>query len=177
MLCHQDLVFYIFLSFFPRHTGQYPADKSPGLPDSISHPVSLRQRQQRLSRPGTITPHFPVSPARRTSSRYKWTTNIYRYLTHANKNCNKQGPDSPWLAAKWKLGFHNPCSDLLFHPFSQRTSKPCQVALAPSHLLHLTSAGSHDRQYATRSNLLDPHMALPHPCPLTDIYTHTFTDK
>ncbi|CAK6952688.1 R3H domain-containing protein 2 isoform X3 [Scomber scombrus] len=53
----------------PDNTPQYPADESPGLPHSVTYPVSLRQRQQCLSRPGTITPHFPVSPARRASSR------------------------------------------------------------------------------------------------------------
>ncbi len=58
--------FLFFLSLCP---GQYPADESPGLPHSVSHPVSLRQRQQRLSRSGTIAAHIPVSPARRTSSR------------------------------------------------------------------------------------------------------------
>lgn len=51
--------------------GQHSADKSSDLPHSVSHPVSLWQRQQLMSRPGTITPHLPVYQARRTGSRYK----------------------------------------------------------------------------------------------------------
>lgn len=68
------LMFFLYFPswFFSLCSGQHPADESPGLPHSVSHPISLRQRQQRLSRPGTTTPHFTVPPARRTSSRYKW---------------------------------------------------------------------------------------------------------
>lgn len=75
LMCH-SVLYYSSLFFLSSCPGQYPADESPGLPHSVSHPVSLRQCQQRLSRPGTIAPHIPVSPARRTSSRYKWTRRV-----------------------------------------------------------------------------------------------------
>lgn len=71
--------------------GQHPADESPGLPHPVSHPVPLRQCQQCLSRPGTITPHFPVPPARRTHSRYElrgkktWVGVIFSWETNQVK--------------------------------------------------------------------------------------------
>lgn len=91
--------FIFCLMFYLLCLGQYPADQPPGLPHSVSHPISLRQRQQCLSRPWTITPHFPVSSARRTSSRYiwpRWWECTYRsYPKHRDssisvKICNKQ---------------------------------------------------------------------------------------
>lgn len=95
LMCLSILYFPLFF-FFSFCPGQYPAHESPGLPHSVSHPVTLRQRQQRLSRSGTITPHFPVSPARRTSSRYKWTRSakvqIHRHTMNKNINATLKFP-------------------------------------------------------------------------------------
>lgn len=67
---HSYFIFSLFLFLCSLYLGQYSAHQPPGLPHSVSHPFALWQREQHLSRSGTLTPHFSVSSAGRTHSRY-----------------------------------------------------------------------------------------------------------
>lgn len=159
MICVSHHFICLLFSLCP---GQHSADDSPGLPHPVSHPVSLRQRQHRLSRHGTITPHFPVSSARRTSSRYTWTwglQSLYSLDQHYEPGCCR------FLLLVHRQISMNLCS-------SSCVPKPLIRLLNMIRFLLALIQEPQQVHTATRSKLLHPHVALPHPV-RWPVFTHT----